>query len=527
MKWLRSIVMMGLCGCPGWAPGYEARVTVDEKKVYGAIDPSIYGQYLEHVEERDECIYPSIWDNTSEKSDPMGLRNDVMEAAREMKVPVVRWPGGCFADVYHWENGIGPREKRPVLENKHWGGNESHQFGTDEFLTWSEKVGNQAYVNVNLGSGTLEEALRWLEYSNGGPETEQGKRRAANGRKEPYKVPFWGVGNETWGPWETGHTDAKTYAGMLAKWAEAMKKQDPSIKVLAVGSNAGSDPAWDKEVLGKAGHLIDYLTLHVYGSSVLGSPNNYESVVFAPDFMDFRIKRMLNTIDKSQAEFGFKNDVKISIDEWNIRRFEGKGGFHEMLKRKAPRDVTDTLFVGGFLNAMIRNSPRVGMANYVFLVNGHAPLLVNESGVVKTPLFHLFKEYTETMTGTALQVAVESPGVTPKGMLLGGPGPTKLPKEYHSRDLPYLDVASAMRGDGTIVISLINRHEKDTAEVTLDLPEGYRVSRVWTLGDDDKHAMNDFGNPDRVVPVVADVKDEVKTWSCKAGRVVLMTCVKN
>lgn len=528
MKKTIRLPWMMLAGvCAGWASGYEATVTVDAGKIYGEIDPAIYGQYLEHVEEKDECIYPSIWDNKSPKSDAMGLRKDVMEAAKEMKVPVVRWPGGCFADVYHWENGIGARDKRPILPNKHWGGNESHQFGTDEFLTWSEKIGNKAYINVNLGSGTLDEALRWLEYCHGGPETEQGKRRAANGRKERYQVPFWGIGNETWGEWETGHTDAKTYAKMLAEWAEAMKKQDPTIRVLAVGSNAGSDPAWDREVLGKAGHLIDYLTLHVYGSSVLGAEGNYEMVVFAPDFMDFRIKRMLKTIAEAKSEFGFKNEVKISIDEWNIRRFEGEGDFKERLKRKAPRDVADMMFTGGFMNAMVRNSPHVGMANYVFLVNGHAPLLVNETGVVKTPLFHLFKEYAEMMTGTALQVTVESPTVTPRGMLLGGPTPARLAKEYSSKDLPYLDSASALRKDGAIVISLINRHEKDAAEVSLNLPEGYRVSRAWTLGGDDKHAMNDFDNPERVMPVAEEVKEPVKSWSCKAGRVVLLTCTKD
>lgn len=511
-----------------WAESYKASVTVDAGKGYGAIDPAIYGQYLEHVEEKDECIYPAIWDDKSPKSDAMGLRKDVIEVAKDMGVPVVRWPGGCFADVYHWELATGPRDKRPVVPNKHWGGNESNQFGTDEFLTWSEKVGNEAYINVNLGSGTLDEALGWLEYCHGSAETAQGKRRAANGRKEPYKVPYWGIGNETWGTWETGHMDAKSYAPKLAEWAAVMKKQDPSIKVLGVGSQAAKDAEWDKEVLSKAGHLLDYLTLHVYGSSILGQEGNYQNVVFTPELMDVRIKRMAKAIDEMKAQVGYKNDVKISIDEWNIRRFiTVKGSFHDRLRRRDPRDVADTLFVAGFFNAMLKNADRVSMANYVFLVNGHAPLLVNESGVLKTPLFHVFKEYAATMTGDSLEVKVDAPLAKITTVSGGYEKPIKLPQEMIAKGLPWLDAASAKRKDGTIVISLINRHEKDDAEVGLNLPEGYRVTRAWTLGGDDKHASNDFANPEKIVPVVEDVKEKVASWNCKPGRVVLLTCSKN
>jgi alpha-N-arabinofuranosidase len=519
--------LLALCAQAGFAGSYQATVTVDGAKSLGEIDPEIYGQYIEHVDEKDECIYPAIWDDQSPKSDAMGLRKDVMEAAKQMGVPVVRWPGGCFADVYHWENAIGPRDRRPVVPNKHWGGNEKNQFGTDEFLTWSEKVGNKAYINVNLGSGTLEEALRWLEYSHGAADSPQGKRRAGNGRKEPYKVPYWGIGNETWGTWETGHMDARSYAPILAEWTKAMKKQDPSIKVLGVGSHAAKDPAWDREVLSKAGGVIDYLTLHVYGSSVHGAEGNYERAVFAPELMDFRIKQMAGVIREAKAAHGYANDVKISIDEWNIRRIAAdKGNFGRKLRRKDPRDVTDALFVAGFFNAMLKNAESVKMANYVFLVNGHAPLLVNESGVVKTPLFHLFKEYQDRMTGQSVGVSVEAPKAKVASFNTGGEKPTPVPEEL-KEGLPYVDAASAKKADGTISISLINRHESDDAEVKLNLPEGYRVTSSWTLGADDKHLANDFGNPDRVVPEVNEVKDSVSKWTCKPGRVILLTCVKN
>ena len=522
MMW--ALAMLGQA-CFGQS--YQASVQVDPAKVIGKIEPEIYGQYLEHVNEEDECIYPAIWDNTSPKSDAMGLRKDVMAAAKEMKIPVVRWPGGCFADVYHWENGIGPREGRPVLPNKHWGGNESHQFGTDEFLQWSATIGTKPYVNVNLGSGTLPEALRWLEYCKGPASSEQGKRRAANGHAEPYKVPYWGIGNETWGEWETGHTDAVTYSKMLAEWATAMRKQDPSIKILAVGSNAGNDPKWDREVLKQAGDKIDYLTLHAYGSSTNDQPDEYEAVVFTPGYFDFVIRRMLKTIDEHKAESGSKNDVRISMDEWNIRHFAtGKGDFKKNLKRKDPRNVEDMLFVAGTMNVMLRHSPRVAMANYVFLVNGHAPLLVNADAVVKTPLYHVFRQYAEWMNGQSLEVLADSPIVTTPPPKTGGMSHKSYPKNYDRKEAPLLDSAAALREDGTLVISLINRHRSDTAEVVLKLPPGYRVSKAWTMGDADAKAVNDFTNPERVMPVAKEVTETVASWTCAARSVVLLSCEK-
>ncbi|MBX3740108.1 MAG: hypothetical protein KF712_03900 [Akkermansiaceae bacterium] len=522
--------MMGMLAALGqvcFAQGYQASVEIDTARVTGKIEQDIYGQYLEHVDEADECIYPSIWDNTSPKSDAMGLRKDVMAAVRDLKVPVVRWPGGCFADVYHWENGIGPRDKRPVLPNKHWGGNESHQFGTDEFLQWSAQVGTTPYVNVNLGSGTLDEALRWLEYCNGPATSEQGKRRAANGHAAPYNVPYWGIGNETWGPWETGHTDAVTYSKMLAEWATAMRKQDPSIKILAVGSNAGSDPKWDREVLKQAGDKIDYLTLHAYGSSVNDQPDEYEAVVFTAEYFDFAIRRMLKTIDDHKAETGLKNDVRISMDEWNIRHFAtGKGDFKKNLRRKDPRNVEDMMFVAGTLNVMVRHSPRVAMANYVFLINGHAPMLVNAEGVVKTPLYHVFRQYAEWMNGSALEVKADSPVVTTPPPRTGGMTHKNFPKNYDRKEAPLLDTAAALRADGTLVISLINRHGADAAEVALKLPPGYQVKRSWTMGDADAKAVNDFTNPERVMPVETEVTEPAASWMCAARSVVLLSCEK-
>lgn len=506
---------------------YKASVEVDPSRVTGKIEQDIYGQYLEHVKESDECIYPSIWDNTSPKSDSLGLRKDVMAVVKDMNVPVIRWPGGSFANTYHWENGIGARDKRPVVKNKHWGGNENHQFGTDEFLQWCEKTGVNPYVNINLGSGTLDEALRWLEYCNGDATTEQGKRRASNGHAEAYNVTYWGVGNEHWGKAETGASDATTYGKNLMAWGTALKKQDPSIRILGVGSDDGADPKWDTDVLEQASGVIDYLTLHAYSSAVNEGGDQYEAVVFSPNYFDFRIRGMLKTIDDFKAAHGVNRDIRISMDEWAIRRFQGpKGTLDQNLRRKAPRTVEDMLFVAGTLNVMVRHSPRIAMANYVFLINGHAPLLVNGEQVVKTPLYHVFRQYAGWMNGQALEVKSESPIVTAPPPMIGGASHKNYPKGYDRKEGSLLDTAAALRADGSIVISLINRHRSDPAEVALKLPAGYKVKQAWTLGDADPKAANDFEHPDRVVPVMEEVKAPVSSWTCAPKTVVMLSCVK-
>lgn len=500
------------------ADHYQASVTVDVTRPLGAINPDIYGQYLEHVDASDECIYPAIWDDTSSLSDTMGLRRDVVEAVRALDVPVIRWPGGCFADVYHWENGIGERTRRPVLPNLHWKGtDESHQFGTDEFLRFCELTGAKPYINVNLGSGTLEEALRWLEYCNGGPDTPQGMRRAANGRSTPYDVTLWGIGNETWGPWETGHTDAVTYSRQLTQWAQAMRARDPRIKILGVGSMEGNNRDWDRTVLANAGDTLDYLTFHTYGFA-RAVEGEYEKVVYAPEYIETRLRRMLSTIDETVPHRA--DAIRISVDEWNIRRVAAK------LDRKAPRNLQDTLFVAGMLNTMVRLSPRVAMANYVFLVNGHAPLLVNGQGIVRTPLYHVFAKYRRALRGTALATNVDCPTILPPPQQMNWEK-YKLPADYVPQVTPLLHVAAAVDESGTMAISLVNRHEQSPAEVALRLPEGYGISAAWTLEADGLLAANTFAEPERIVPREVTVSGRPRKWTCPPRSVVILTLAKN
>lgn len=498
------VVIWALCG--GWISGasvegpssYDAKVSVDLNQPIGVINRNIYGQYLEHVEREDESIYPSIWDNTSKFADETGLRRDVIAAAKELGVPVVRWPGGCFADVYHWRDGIGPQESRPNRENKHWGGMEPNHFGSDEFLRWCQLVGCESYINVNLGTGTLKECLDWLKYCN----------------SPDQRVAFWGIGNETFGKWEAGHMDAETYATTLASWASAVREKDESVKIVGVGSMSADDSSWDRAVLGKTADKIDFLTIHNYGVST-GRSEDYEAFVFTPVYFEQRLRKMLAVVDEFSAKRANREPIRLALDEWNIRHYQN-GKFN----RQDPRTQQDAVFAAGVLNSLIRLSPRVAMANYVFLVNGNGVMLVNSNQVVKTPLFHLFKQYGEWMHGDALVTKVDCPTVRP-------PSPQAhslefvAPADYRAPESPYLDVVAARNANG-LTIALVNRHATDVAKVMLDLPQGFAPQKVWTLHDDDLFAANTFQNPERVTPVIQSTEGD--QWNCPPHSISLIFC---
>lgn len=481
-----------------------ATVIVDVSAPSGTIDPMIYGQYLEHVQPDDACIYGAIVDEPSALTDEDGYRTDVLGAVRDLAPPVVRWPGGCFADIYHWEDGIGPKGQRPVRRNWHWGGIEPNTFGTDEFLRWCEKIGAEPYLNLNFGTGTLNEAIRWLDYTNGTDLTADVRHRHENGHPDPYNVTYWGIGNEQWGAWEAGHMDARTYAAQLHNWAQFMKKLDPSIRPIGIGSQAAEDPEWDLEVITRAGHMIDYLTLHVYGHA-LNSIDDYYHVVSLPIYVEERIRTMAGVIDAGLQRIGRETPIPISIDEWNIRHLVAdEAGGPPKLRRLSPRTLRDAVSAAGVFHAMIRHCNAVAMANYVFLLNGNGVLLVDEAGIVKTPLYHLFEMYRHGMQPEALAVRVTSGELT-TGVRMKDPSTTE------TRAMAYIDSVASRSEDGaTLTVAVINRHRDEPIDVRIGTSDGEAGESVLvrTLVHDDALATNDRHHPDRVAPI-----ERRETWS--------------
>ncbi len=485
----------------------HARVAIDLGQVVGDADPMIYGQYLEHLQPEEQCIDGAVIDEGSPLADAAGFRLDVVEAVRELGSPVVRWPGGCFADIYHWQDGIGPREQRPARRNWHWGGIESNRFGTDEFLAWCRMVGAQPYVNFNLGTGTLDEAVRWLDYCNGREPTADVRLRQHNGQIEPYDVKLWGIGNEQWGSWEAGHMDAPEYAARLRNWAQFLRRLDPQSQFLGVGSAAAKDPEWDLTVLQSAGHLIDFLTLHMYGHCLrdVATDDEYYAAVTYAVFFEERLQQMKQVIDLAMDRLNRQTSLRIAVDEWNIRHVvRDRGASTFTLDRSSPRTLRDTIFVAGVFHAMLRHAPYVGMGCYVFLLNGNAVMRVHPDGIVKTPLFEVFRAYRRHLLPTVLQARVTSEE------LLTGVRQGRL-DETAIRSVPYVDVvATCDRVRGTLALAIINRHRHQGAHVQIE-PERfacYGPATLHELYDDDVLATNDIAHPDRI-----RLRETTANWS--------------
>ena len=243
----------------------KARVKIDTERSIGDIDPKLYGNFIEHL---GRCIDGGVFDEKSSLSDPNGFRRDVLDAAKKLRVTLLRWPGGNFSSNYHWRDGIGPRDQRPPRLEMAWGTVESNRFGTHEFLNYAEKLGAEPYICANLGTGTWEEAQQWVEYCNSSEDTAMTRLRKQNGRSDPWKVTYWGLGNEMDGPWQMGHRSADDYGKFALEAAKLMKWTDGNVKLIAAGSSnfqPGADwTGWNRTVLEYLKNHADYLSLHMY-----------------------------------------------------------------------------------------------------------------------------------------------------------------------------------------------------------------------------------------------------------------------
>ena len=248
-----------------------AKIYIDLNREIGKVHPHIYGQFIEHM---GRAIYGGVYEPGSKLADEQGFRLDVLEKIKELNVPILRWPGGNFASGYHWVDGIGPKENRPKRRELAWDTVESNQFGTHEFMGLIHRIGADAYICVNLGLGTLEEASNWVEYCNSTTDTYWANLRRKNGRDKPFKVKYWGLGNEIYGKWQLGHKNAEDYAKVSFEAAKMMKGVDPDIKVIACGAN---NPDWDRIVLESLWSYVDYISLHRYDGD-----DSYYGLLAAP-----------------------------------------------------------------------------------------------------------------------------------------------------------------------------------------------------------------------------------------------------
>ena len=360
--------------------GLRARVKIDTERTIGEIDPKLYGNFVEHL---GRCIEGGIFDEKSPLADANGYRRDVLEAARKLKVSILRWPGGNFSSNYHWRDGIGPRDQRPPRLEMAWGTVESNRFGTHEFLNYAEMLQAEPYVCANLGTGSWTEAQQWVEYCNSAEDTAMTRLRKQNGRQQPWKVTHWGLGNEMDGPWQMGHRSADDYGKFALEAAKLMKWTDPNIKLIAAGSSnfgAGVDwTGWNRTVLDYLRRHADYLSIHLY---VGNAANDYEDFLASSVELNQRIKTVAGIIDAVMADETPRRRIYIAWDEWNVwyrARGEGKETGRRILEEHY--NLEDALVVATFLNAFVNHADVVKIANMAQLVNVIAPIFTNDKGL--------------------------------------------------------------------------------------------------------------------------------------------------
>jgi alpha-N-arabinofuranosidase len=455
----------------------KARVKIDSERVIGAIDPKLYGNFAEHL---GRCIEGGIFDEKSPLSDSDGYRKDVLEAARNLNVTLLRWPGGNFASNYHWMDGIGPRDQRPVRLEMAWGATESNHFGTHEALNYTEKLGAEPYVCANLGTGSWMEAQQWVEYCNLPGGTAMSDLRQRNGRAEPWKVKYWGLGNEMDGSWQMGHRSAEDYGKFALEAAKLMKLTDPGIKLVAAGSSdfgPRSDwTGWNRTVLEYLKRDADYLSLHTY---VGNSANDYYEFMTSSLELANRTKTAEGIINMALSGEPRSKKIYIAWDEWNVwyRARGNKERGRQILEEKY--NLEDALVVATFLNTFVNNAHIVKIANMAQLVNVIAPIFTNEQGLYLQTIYYPLQLFARNTRGQALELFVDSPTYTSKRF----------------DAVPYLDVSAAL-DNGTLVLNVVNRHRDQPVEAEFEA-EDKQFSGAFEVADvngPDIKSENTFGS---------------------------------
>jgi alpha-N-arabinofuranosidase len=455
------------------------------------ISRHIYGHFAEHL---GRCIYGGIWvGEESAIPNTRGIRDDVVEALRRIDIPVLRWPGGCFADEYHWQDGVGPRQNRPTSINTHWGGVvENNHFGTHEFMDLCAQLGCEPYICGNLGSGTVREMGGWVEYLTAGGRSPMVDLRRANGQDTPWPIRFWGVGNENWGC--GGNMRAEFYADLYRRYATYCRDfgEDRLYKI-AGGANT-DDYHWTEVLMREAGRLMDGLSLHYYtvpgtweakGSSIRFGEAEWFAALEKTLYMDELITRHSAIMDRHDPD----RRVGLIVDEW--------GAWHDVLPGTNPgflhqqNTLRDALVAGITLNVFNNHCDRVYMANLAQTVNVLQALILTEEegdGLILTPTYHVFEMYRIHQDATRLPLDVRCESYA-RG----------------EKTIPAISASASRDSAERIHLSLCNLHPEQEMPVSCALRgaaiEGV-AGRVLTAPTIDAH--NTFDRPDRVTPAAFD-----------------------
>jgi alpha-L-arabinofuranosidase len=485
-----------------------ARVVLQRARYRSDLDRRLLGAFLEHL---GRAIYTGVYEPGSPLADASGFRKDVAAEVKGLGVPIMRYPGGNFVSGYNWLDGVGPKDQRPTVLERAWNSIETNQFGTNEFIQWCRLVGTEPLLGFNLGTGTPEQAVAYVEYCNVDKGTKWSELRRQHGYEAPHNVRYWCMGNEMDGPWQMGHTTAREYGRKARDSARQIRVVDPSTQLIACGSSNTILPTylvWDREVLEECYDQVDGISLHNYYGNTAALTNNDSSRYLAMNLdMERQIQEIGAVCDYVQGVLKSPKRLWLSFDEWNVWYRARGGRFSNGQRKAAPPlleevyNLEDALLVGGFLNTLLRQSGRVRVGCLAQIVNVIAPLVTSGTAVLRQSIYYPYAWALKYAQGRVLDPLVESETYPIRAEGL---------RPDFARDdrVPYVDVAAIHNPpDGQLCLLMLNRDLEGDRELVVECRDltPTRVLAAETLTGTDLKASNSFERPTLVAPRALEV----------------------
>lgn len=458
------------------------------------INPEIYGHFSEHL---GRCIYNGIYvGENSSIPNTRGIRNDIVEAFRKIKMPVLRWPGGCFSDEYHWKDGIGEKSSRKKMINTHWGGvTEDNSFGTHEFFDLCEQIGCEPYLAGNLGSGTVQELSEWIEYITSDAVSPMTELRRKNGREQPWKLKYLGIGNENWGC--GGSMQAEYYANEYRRYQTYCREfSGNKLYKVACGPNS-SDYSWTETLMSAINEWhAKAISLHYYtipsgdwstkGSATEFSDSKYYSTISSTLYIDELIKRHQEIMSMKNPS----HSIKLIVDEWGCWYDVEPGTNPGFLYQQ--NTMRDAIVAAINLNIFNKRSDIVVMANLAQAVNVLQALILTEGEkLVKTPTYHVFDLFKEHQNSTLVYSFCENSDIS-----------------FNDTKIPAISHSASINENGDLILTIANCSLDSEFEIDCLLTEFEGKSCESRILCNDARAYNDFDNADRVVPAAHEAAVE-------------------
>ncbi|MGQ8337783.1 alpha-L-arabinofuranosidase C-terminal domain-containing protein [Sunxiuqinia sp. A32] len=471
----------------------KSTITLKLNEPKSEISPLIYGQFIEFL---GNCIDKGIYEADSPLADENGFRADVLTKAKDLNIPLLRYPAGTYIKIFNWENGIGPKEQRPKTRNVIWGGMVDNQFGTAEFVTYCREIGAEPNLVVNMSTATAMDAANWVEYCNGTSDSYYANLRRSHGYPEPFNVKYWAIGNEEEANDDAGiHQDPEKYVETAWQIVKLMKLHDPTIKIVLCG---GSD-YWNKTILDKMNGVCDYLSMHIYHNA--GGSNEYGAVLKNISKVDERLdaaETLLNSYPEEVTDWGRwyrfphrADKIKLAVDEWGIWLPNGTGPYN-LVNRYTWEHA---LGVAMFFNTFHKHASSIGLATWAQLVNILAPILTDEDGSITQTVYYPMQYYRKHAAPVNIPCTASSPSI--------------------ANGMPSLSISATASTNGDeIVLFAVNIHPSESLETTVDM-EGdtnkWKITQCIELNAPSTQSMNKI--EEKGVNVVEVKKNTQKKWN--------------